>query len=268
MVKNHLAGDARGGFIPSHLKVLTAIRTWARGEIQDDAGDLNGMSQPTVSLVCKQGALALVAQRAQWIKMPQHDTEQNNIIAGFHSICGFRQVTGAIDCTHIRIPKIVSNATLEIMDIVAHWRGSTHDSRIFNECRLKQRFEQSESKGRLLGDSGYACTSYLFTPVLNPNPQKEEMYNWAHIRTRNSVERCFGVWKQRFQCLLRGITTKLENTKLYIVALAVLHNIAMHRQDLLEDVEVRGDGNVPVTHAIDASLRGNVARAAFINQHF
>ena len=33
LVKNDLAGDARGGFIPPHLKVLTAIRTWARGEV-------------------------------------------------------------------------------------------------------------------------------------------------------------------------------------------------------------------------------------------
>lgn len=33
MVKNDLAGDARGGFIPPHLKVLAAIRTWARGEV-------------------------------------------------------------------------------------------------------------------------------------------------------------------------------------------------------------------------------------------
>lgn len=33
MVKNDLAGDARGGFIPPHLKVLTAIRTWAHGEV-------------------------------------------------------------------------------------------------------------------------------------------------------------------------------------------------------------------------------------------
>lgn len=162
----------------------------------------------------------------------------------------------------------MSNGNLEIMDIVAHWRGSTHDSRIFNECRLKQRFERSEFKGRLLGDSGYACTPYLFTPVLNPTSQEEERYNRAHIITRNSVERCFGVWKQRFRCLLRGFTTKLENTKLYIVALALLHNIAMHRQDLLEDVEEQDDGNVPVTHTINASLRGNVARAAFINRNF
>ncbi|CAK1603918.1 unnamed protein product [Parnassius mnemosyne] len=214
MVKINLAGDSRGGFIPPHLKVLTAIRTWARGEIQDDAGDLSGMSHPTISLVCKQVALALVAQRAQWIKMPQSDVEEIHVIAGFYSVCGFRQVIGAIDCTHIRIPKVggnigqycinrkgyssmnvqvVSNVNLEIMDIVVHWRGSTHDSRIFNESRKKQRFEQSEFKGRLLGDPGYACTPYLFTPILRPNTQKEEMYNRSHIRTRNTVERCFGV---------------------------------------------------------------------------
>ncbi|XP_061717481.1 LOW QUALITY PROTEIN: putative nuclease HARBI1 [Cydia pomonella] len=287
MVKNDLAGDSRGGFIPPHLKVLAAIRTWAREEFQDDAGDISGISQPTISLICKQVALAIVAQRAQWIKMPQTDAEQNNVIAGFYSLCGFRQVIGAIDCTHIRIPKVggdvgqyyiyrkgyssinvqvVANANLEIMDyIVAHWRGSTHDSKIFNESSLKQRFERSEFKGRLLGDSGYACTPYLFTPVLRPTTEKEEMYNKAHIRTRNVVERCFGVWKQRFQCLLRGFSTKLENTILYIVTLAVLHNIAMHRQDL-EEGEA-SDDTVPVTPAINTSLRGNSVRAAFINEN-
>ncbi|XP_022819358.1 putative nuclease HARBI1 [Spodoptera litura] len=287
MVKNSLAGDARGGFIPPYLKVLTAIRTWARGEIQDDAGDLSGMSQPTVSLVCKQVALAIVSHRAQWIKMPRTDNEQNKVIAEFYSLCGFRQVIGAIDCTHIRIPKvggdvgqyyinrkgyssinvqIVSNAKLEIMDIVAHWRGSTHDSRIFNESRIKQRFEDGEFKGRLLGDSGYACTPYLFTPVLHPATNKEEMYNRAHIHTRNTVERCFGVWKQRFRCLLRGFTTKLDNSKLYIVALAILHNIAMHREDFIEHAEIIDD-NVPVI-SLNSSLRGNSARAAFITENF
>ncbi|CAK1596536.1 unnamed protein product [Parnassius mnemosyne] len=186
MVKNDLAGDSRGGFIPPHLKVLTAIRTWARGEV-------------------------------------------------------------------------VSNANLEIMDIVAHRRDSTHDSRIFNESRIKQMFEQSEFKGRLLGDSGYACTPYLFTP----NTQKKEMYNRSHIRIRNTVERCFGVWKQRFRCLQLELNTKLMNTNVYIVALAILHNIAMHKQDAVED-----NGNVPVTELVNNSLRGYSLRAAFINENF
>ncbi|CAH2109097.1 unnamed protein product [Euphydryas editha] len=221
--------------------------------------------------------------------MPQTDAEQNKVIAGFYALCGFRQVIGAIDCTHVRIPKVggdvaqyyinrkgyssinvqvVSNANLEIMDIVAHWRGSTHDSRIFNECRLKQRFERSEFKGRLLGDAGYACTPFLFTPILHPNTQKEEMYNRAHIWTRNTVERRFGVWKQRFRSLQRGFTTKLNNTKLYIVALAVLHNIAIHRKDLLEEQDNNIDDVVPVVQMTSSSLRGNSARAAFINENF
>ncbi|CAK1596539.1 unnamed protein product [Parnassius mnemosyne] len=277
MMKNDLAGDSRGGFIPPHPNVLTAIRTWARGEIQDDAGDLSGMSQPTISLVCKQVALALVAQRAKWIKMPQSDVERNHVIAGFYSVCGFRLLIAYIFESRKQIHynllnllfhinkamstlfQVVSNANLEIVDIVAHWRGTTHDSRIFDESRIKQRFEQSEFKGRLLGDFGYVCTPYLFTP----NTQKKEMYNRSHIKIRNTVERCFGVWKQRFRCLQLELNTKLVNTKVYIVALAILHNIAMYKQDAVED-----NGNVPVTELVNNSLRGNSVRAAFINENF
>lgn len=33
MMKNNQTGDARGGVTPPHLKVLTAIRTWAHGDV-------------------------------------------------------------------------------------------------------------------------------------------------------------------------------------------------------------------------------------------
>ncbi|CAK1596504.1 unnamed protein product [Parnassius mnemosyne] len=159
--------------------------------------------------------------------MPQSDVEQNHVIAGFYSVCGFRQLIRAIDCTHIRILKVsvnigqyyinrkgyssinvqvMSNANLEIMDKVTHWRGSI----IFSESCIKQRIEQSEFK---------------------------------------------------------GLITKLVNTKLYIVALAILHNIAMHKKDLLEDA-IEDDGNVPVTELENNSLRRNSVRAAFINENF
>lgn len=67
------------------------------------------MSQPSISLICKQVALAIVLHIAQWIKMPQSDAEQKKVIADFYSICGFRQVIGTIDCTHVRIPKVGGN---------------------------------------------------------------------------------------------------------------------------------------------------------------
>lgn len=42
----------------------------------------------------------------------------------------------------------------------------------------------------------------------------------------------------RFRCLLHGFSVSLENAKLYIVALAILHNIAI---DIKEDLDVTFD---------------------------
>lgn len=156
------------------------------------------------------------------------------------------------------------------MNVVAHWRGSTHDSRIFNESLLKESFENGQYHGRLLGDSGYACTPYLFTPLLNPTTRKEELYNYAHIRTRNSIERCFGVWKNRFRCLLTGFRTNLENTKMYIVALAVLHNIAieLNEQHFADNEQNEHLSQPPIAPLQQNTLRGSAIRAIFIEENF
>lgn len=129
--------------------------------------------------------------------------------------------------------QVVCDAKLKIRDVVARWRGSTHDCRIFNESTIKQRFESGEFRGILLGDSGYKLQTYLFTPLSKPKNEKEYKYNTAQIGTRNCVERCFGVWKQRFRCLLDGLMVNLANGKTLIVALAVLHNIAIDENDIV-----------------------------------
>ncbi|CAG9130429.1 unnamed protein product [Plutella xylostella] len=92
---------------------------------------------------------------------------------------------------------VVCDADLKIRDIVTRWHGRVHDSRIYRECRLMQRFEAGAFRGVLLGDGGYPCTSHWFTPVLHHATQSEEQYNRCHIiKTRNAVKRCFGLWKQ------------------------------------------------------------------------
>ncbi|KAL0811461.1 hypothetical protein ABMA28_009861 [Loxostege sticticalis] len=258
LIKEDIVRDTRGCGVSPELQVLTAIRTWARQEVQDDAADLHGLSQQSITNICRRVAAALANKASSFIYMPRSIYEQQEVMSEFRAICGMKHTVGAIDCTHIRIKKVggpssqyyinrkgfysinvqvVCDAKLKIRDIVARWRGSTHDSRIFNESRIKERFESGEFSGHLIGDAGYALTEYLFTPVNNPTTQREEAYNRAHIMTRNSVERCFGLWKNRFRCLLTGFTVKQENAKLYIIALAVLHNIAIDMGEQIEGVE-------------------------------
>ncbi|KAJ8915261.1 hypothetical protein NQ315_014768 [Exocentrus adspersus] len=181
--------------------------------------------------------------------------EQIHIQSRFYNISRFPRVIGCIDGTHIKIQnpgtgqddgevfrnrkgyfslniQVVCNADLKIMDIVARWPGSTHDMTIFNNSMIRARFEARQFENSfLLGDSGYALKSYLLTPLLNPIRPEEIRYNEAHIRTRNSVERTFGVWKRRFPVLAYGLRCKLENALTTIVATAVLHNIARRQNE-------------------------------------
>lgn len=89
----------------------------------------------------------------------------------------------------------------------------------------------------------------------------ERLYNEAHIRTRNVIERFFGVWKRRFPVLAYGMRLKLNTVLQVIVATAVLHNLAKNMNEeeppLPEDINeeeldyliIVGDaGDVPDIH--------------------
>lgn len=70
------------------------------------------------------------------------------------------------------------------------------------------------------------------TPLLAPTTVAEHHYNECHIRTRNTIERLFGVLKKRFPILAYGCRLKLETFLTIIVACSVLHNIAIDAGDL------------------------------------
>jgi len=143
----------------------------------------------------------------------------------FPTIAGFPDILGCVDGTHIRIkgPKenendfvnrkgyhsintqIVCDADLVITNSVIKWPGAKHDSFILKQSSLWRDFEAGRYPGRLLGDSGYPLRKWLMTPYLNPASVSEQRYNSAHTKTRNVVERCIGVLKNRWACLHRGI---------------------------------------------------------------
>lgn len=128
------------------------------------------------------------------------------------------------------------------MDLVARWPGSAHDTYIFNNSNIRMRFETGQMDNfLLLGDSGYPVSSYLMTPLNQPHTEAENLYNEAQIRTRNVVERTFGIWKRRFPILSLGIRCRLPLAQEIIVATAVLHNIACKYQDELPEYEINND---------------------------
>lgn len=73
---------------------------------------------------------------------------------------------------------------------------------VFNFSKLRARCEAGEfGESYLIGDSGYACKSYLITPLANPSTRPEIAFQRAFIRTRIEVEKTIGVWKRRFPIL-------------------------------------------------------------------
>ena len=141
----------------------------------------------------------------------------------FYTLAGFPKVIGAIDCTliSIRAPSkeehlymchkeyhamnvmAVCNADMRFTNLVTKWHGSAHGSVVFNASALQLHMETREKGGWLLGDRGYALQPYLIT-TLNPekvNTPGEQNYQRRHTKTRNVVERSFGLLKQRFRCL-------------------------------------------------------------------
>lgn len=113
------------------------------------------------------------------------------------------------------------------MDVVARWPGASHDSNIFDNSLIRAKFENGEMQNSvILGDSGYPVRPYLITPLTNPRTEAEQLFNEAQIRTRNVIERTFGIWKRRFPILSVGIRSQLPLAQDIVIATAILHNIA------------------------------------------
>lgn len=166
----------------------------------------------------------------------------------------------------------VSDADLRIRNIVARWPGSCHDQTIFNNSRLKFNLENGRFRNfHLIGDSGYAVEKFLLTPLQNVNTEPEALYNEALIRTRNVVERKYGVWKRRFPILSQGIKVDVDTAMVIIVATAVLHNMAIEMNEVMPEVEEVEEDVVNANLEninLNAPGVGHQYRALFINENF
>lgn len=193
--------------------------------------------------------------QAEFIVFPHTVSAFNQNKASFMEKFRISGVIGCIDGTHIAILKpqveehnfinrkgfhslnvqIVCDSNLKILNLNANFLGSTHDSFIWRQSVVKQYlhdlYVQNRTRGVwLLGDSGYPLVPYLMTPFGNPEPNSpESQFNTRHASARNCVERCIGLLKMRFRCLLKERTARYSPQFVgrMTTACAVLHNICL-----------------------------------------
>lgn len=123
------------------------------------------------------------------------------------------------------------------------------------------RFENNEmGNDLLLGDSGYPNRSYIITPLNNPLKQGENIFNESQIRSRNVVERTFGIWKRRFPVLSIGRRCNITLVQQMIIATAILHNICRQNNspELDDDNYEDGEVNETLNLAQNDSVRRNL----------
>ncbi|WAQ98740.1 HARB1-like protein, partial [Mya arenaria] len=220
---------ARNNALNAEQKILITLRYLATGLIQLNDADIHGVSQPTVSRVLTEviNALSSPALIRQFIRFPVSVEEFRRNAVQMQGIARFPKVIGAIDGTHINIAspnqheeiyvnrkgkhsinvQVVFDGWYNIIDVVARWPGSVHDSRVLRESSLNNLFENGHMPHgfHLLGDSGYPAKRWLLTPFLAPQTQAEQAYNRSHKVTRALVERGIGQLKRRFGILHREI---------------------------------------------------------------
>ncbi|KAB0805309.1 hypothetical protein PPYR_02279 [Photinus pyralis] len=273
-------------------QLLIALRFYAVGNPYAAAGDFGGVHKSTAGVIIKRVTTAISTLRRQFVSLPTTPDEVTSTQEGFYNIARFPRVLGAIDCTHVRIKspggeraenfrnrkgyfslnvQVVADSKLRITDIVARWPGSSHDSTIFHNSRLKYRLESGEFRdGLLLGDSGYGVKRYLIPPLANPGNASEHLFNESQIRTRNVVERTFGVWKKRFPILSIGMEQSLPLVQDIIVTTAILHNIACDNGELLEDdlEQIENEQNNGLNNFGALDVGDNAVRNALIYDYF
>ncbi|KAJ8968612.1 hypothetical protein NQ317_011404 [Molorchus minor] len=200
----------------------------------------------------------------------------------FYHIASFPRVIGYVDGTHVRIQSPGGDVQATCDSNLKRTKKRFENNKFLNcillgnVCILKSRKwyfygTNKQILGRVLEgrlslfmwlisldlhfnpgkDINIPYYKKLLTPLVNPDSKLTLQF---HIRTRNVIEQCFGVWKRRFPVLAYGMRLKLDIVLQVIVATAVLHNIAknMNEQEppLPEDINQEelnyliGNGNI------------------------
>ncbi|KAJ8909786.1 hypothetical protein NQ315_011196 [Exocentrus adspersus] len=176
----------------------------------------------------------------------------------------------------------VSRCIMEVSQVMVQhlsnqYPGSTNDAFIWRVSAIHTILENDHGAGIrntwLLGDSGYPLQPWLMTPFEDPAPNTPEAnYNVAHKITRSTIERCIGVLKARFRCIMgeRKLRYAPEKVGNIIYACGILHNMCIRAAIPVERVEeniLADELNAVPNHPVVGNIlnEGRQIRAEIVN---
>lgn len=250
----------------------------------------HGIATSTVFNVVRRVVPAILSLRRHLIHWP----DQPLRIAGkYREIAGFPSVAGCLDGTHIIVmapsndeeayvnrhhSKSLNVAMVTGPDHTVYFcssrcPGRWHDSRVLRESSLWTAFEDDGRRpfpgSVILGDSAYPCKDWLIPPFRGDVEGARLRFNEAHKQTRCTIERAFGVIKQRFYSLKTGLRVRSVQRAAELVQCAViLHNLCIRFNDHGNDFPIEHSaGNVG--HAADCGHEEHMeGRRQQLLQHF
>ncbi|XDV39434.1 hypothetical protein PO909_008681 [Leuciscus waleckii] len=141
-------------------------------------GDAENLNKATICRTIRNVSLALKSRVHIFITFPGH-RRFIHIKEEFYKIAG---PSGAHEGDYVNRKsfhsvnvQMICDADCLITNLEAKWPGSVHDSRIFRASRIYQRLSLGEFSGVLLGDKGYACETFLMTPLTDPQTPNTTM---------------------------------------------------------------------------------------------
>ncbi|XP_008179271.1 putative nuclease HARBI1 [Acyrthosiphon pisum] len=293
MVRPFMKEPSRQSALTIERKVLTALRFLAAGSYQLDVGENSHslVSQPSVSRIIEEfvNAVNNPSIFEKYVYFPRNFEELNGSCQRFYNKYSFPGIIGVIDCTHVAIvpPKtednlypehiyvnrkgyhsintqLICDADLKIINVSAKFPGSANDACVWNSSNVKTFLMDLHENGHasyfLLGDSGYALRPWLMTPYLDPAPlSPEASYNNAFCSIRSTIERCIGVLKMRFRCLLKHRVLHYTPNKAskIINTCVVLHNMCITDNVSLVDVDEDEIIDFGIYQTLDETLLNN-----------
>ena len=231
------------------------------------------VSSSTVVASTERVARAIIGRLSTIVNLPKDGKAKKTMMKGFERR-GYKGGVVTVDCTGIRIvaPTAVSragqkhvyvgkekyvckryqvacDATLRIRHVYGGNAGSVHDMDMFTSSPLYLNIREILRDAEYyLGDTGYALRPYMITPFKNSEIAKVPLQHVKDARTyfnrhfsavRIMIERCFGVLKARFRCLLFGMWFRDEAMYSRVfLACCILHNVCLNFRDAVSPVEV------------------------------